>query len=145
MRNLRILPAVYARISCSLSSFTRKLPSGSTSVTVPSNSRSSSFAMRDPLGDLLARGSVLVTSHLGGTRRCLHERDCADVVRRTRSRGVTVSAIVPLLPLALALSLPVVPRLALMAVLGTALMGVLVAAGVTGATAVASPLLVVAA
>src|SRR5579863_8284661 len=46
MRFLRIVPAVWAMISCSLSSFTRKVALGSNSLTVPGNSSSSSFAIR---------------------------------------------------------------------------------------------------
>src|SRR5262245_45299948 len=45
MRFLRILPAVWAMISWSFSSFTRNVALGSTSLTVPGNSNSSSFAM----------------------------------------------------------------------------------------------------
>src|SRR5688572_27011630 len=45
MRFLRILPAVWAMISCPFSSFTRKVALGSSSETIPGNSRSSSFAI----------------------------------------------------------------------------------------------------
>src|SRR4051812_45840370 len=53
MRFLRILPAVWAMISCAFSSVTRKVALGSSSLTVPGNSSSSSLAIR-PLktGDL---------------------------------------------------------------------------------------------
>src|SRR5260370_41244096 len=46
MRFLRMRPAVWAMISCSFSSFTRKVAFGSSSVTTPGNSKSSSFAIR---------------------------------------------------------------------------------------------------
>ena len=42
----RILPAVWAMISCSVASFTRKVALGSNSTIVPSNSKSSSFAIK---------------------------------------------------------------------------------------------------
>src|SRR6516165_1791298 len=44
MRFFFILPDEYARVSCPLSSFTRKRASGSSSSTVPSNSIKSSLA-----------------------------------------------------------------------------------------------------
>src|SRR5215470_6681177 len=44
MRFFFILPDEYARVSCPLSSFTRKRASGSSSCTVPSNSIRSSLA-----------------------------------------------------------------------------------------------------
>src|SRR5580658_5297419 len=43
MRFLRILPAVWAIISCSFSSFTRNVALGSSSTTKPGNSSNSSF------------------------------------------------------------------------------------------------------
>src|SRR6266852_2810578 len=46
MRFLRMRPAVWAMISCSFSSFTRKVAFGSSSVTTPGNSKSSSFGIR---------------------------------------------------------------------------------------------------
>src|SRR5215831_9850520 len=46
MRFLRILPAVWAMISCPFSSFTRKVALGSNSETVPGNSSNSSLAIR---------------------------------------------------------------------------------------------------
>src|ERR1700691_1622020 len=46
MRFLRMRPAVCAMISCSFSSLTRKVAFGSSSVTTPGNSKSSSFAIR---------------------------------------------------------------------------------------------------
>src|SRR4051812_36195495 len=46
MRFLRILPAVWAIISCPFSSFTRKVALGSNSETVPGNSSNSSLAIR---------------------------------------------------------------------------------------------------
>src|SRR5580658_345179 len=46
MRFLRILPLVCARIWCSLSSFTRNMALGSSSVTVPLNSIMSSLGIR---------------------------------------------------------------------------------------------------
>src|SRR5712692_2645590 len=49
MRFLRMRPAVWAMISCSFSSFTRKVAFGSSSVTTPGNSKSSSFAIRGQL------------------------------------------------------------------------------------------------
>src|SRR5690606_18532855 len=49
MRFLRILPAVWAMISCSFSSLTRNVALGSSSVTVPGNSSSSSFDIQHPL------------------------------------------------------------------------------------------------
>src|SRR5215470_17122422 len=48
MRFLRMRPAVWAMISCSFSSLTRKVAFGSNSVTTPGNSRSSSLAIRYP-------------------------------------------------------------------------------------------------
>src|SRR5581483_4854003 len=48
MRFLRMRPAVCAMISCSFSSLTRKVAFGSSSVTTPGNSNSSSFAIRCP-------------------------------------------------------------------------------------------------
>ena len=54
-RFLRTLPAVWAMISWPFSSFTRKVALGSSSLTVPGNSRSSSFAIR-PLGCFARRG-----------------------------------------------------------------------------------------
>src|SRR6266851_8550796 len=48
MRFLRMRPAVWAMISCSFSSFTRKVAFGSSSVTTPGNSKSSSLAIRYP-------------------------------------------------------------------------------------------------
>src|SRR5437763_8828823 len=45
MRFLRIRPAVWAMISCSFSSLTRNVAFGSSSVTTPGNSNSSSFAI----------------------------------------------------------------------------------------------------
>src|SRR5712672_1333421 len=48
MRFLRMRPAVWAMISCSFSSLTRKVAFGSSSVTTPGNSRSSSFGIRYP-------------------------------------------------------------------------------------------------
>src|ERR1700689_3875365 len=48
MRFLRMRPAVCAMISCSFSSLTRKVAFGSSSVTTPGNSKSSSFAIRYP-------------------------------------------------------------------------------------------------
>src|SRR5580693_7830780 len=54
MRFLRMRPAVCAMISCSFSSLTRKVAFGSSSVTTPGNSSSSSFAIRYP--DLLIDG-----------------------------------------------------------------------------------------
>src|ERR1700682_581629 len=45
MRFLRMRPAVWAMISCSFSSLTRKVAFGSSSVTTPGNSKSSSFAI----------------------------------------------------------------------------------------------------
>src|SRR6266567_545375 len=46
MRFLRILPAVWAIISCPFSSLTRKVALGSNSETVPGNSSNSSLAIR---------------------------------------------------------------------------------------------------
>src|SRR6266446_5711412 len=48
MRFLRMRPAVWAMISCSFSSLTRNVAFGSSSVTTPGNSKSSSFAIRNP-------------------------------------------------------------------------------------------------
>src|SRR5262245_7033690 len=48
MRFLRMRPAVWAMISCSFSSLTRNVAFGSSSVTTPGNSSSSSFAIRNP-------------------------------------------------------------------------------------------------
>src|SRR5215471_502257 len=48
MRFLRMRPAVWAMISCSFSSLTRNVAFGSSSVTTPGNSKSSSFAIRSP-------------------------------------------------------------------------------------------------
>src|ERR1700694_970413 len=45
MRFLRMRPAVWAMISCSFSSLTRNVAFGSSSVTTPGNSSSSSFAI----------------------------------------------------------------------------------------------------
>src|SRR5690349_24633108 len=56
IRFLRILPAVWAMISCPFSSFTRKVALGSNSLTVPGNSRSSSFAIRPLLRGLNRAG-----------------------------------------------------------------------------------------
>src|SRR5215469_11305110 len=50
MRFFRILPAVWATISCPFSSFTRNVALGRSSLTVPGNSRSSSFAIRPQVG-----------------------------------------------------------------------------------------------
>src|SRR5579863_9860255 len=52
MRFLRILPAVWAMISCPFSSFTRNVALGRSSLTVPGNSSSSSLAIM-PLGAFL--------------------------------------------------------------------------------------------
>src|ERR1700730_12143672 len=52
MRFLRILPAVWAMISCPFSSFTRNVALGRSSLTVPGNSSSSSLAIM-PLGTFL--------------------------------------------------------------------------------------------
>src|ERR1700733_15328527 len=46
MRFLRILPEVCARMECSLSSLTRNMALGSSSITVPLNSIISSFDIR---------------------------------------------------------------------------------------------------
>src|SRR5215467_3151188 len=48
MRFLRMRPAVWAMISCSFSSLTRNVAFGSSSVTTPGNSKSSSFAIHSP-------------------------------------------------------------------------------------------------
>src|SRR5215813_9896089 len=48
MRFLRMRPAVWAMISCSFSSLTRKVALGSSSVTTPGNSSNSSFVIRRP-------------------------------------------------------------------------------------------------
>src|SRR4029079_11565328 len=45
-----------AKTSWSLSSFTRKLPSGKTSVTTPSNSSNSSFAIGAPFAPYFSAG-----------------------------------------------------------------------------------------
>src|SRR5262249_38761665 len=55
MRFLRMRPAVCAMISCSFSSLTRKVAFGSSSVTTPGNSNSSSFAIRFPKNRLSPR------------------------------------------------------------------------------------------
>ena len=49
MRFFRILPLVCARMECSLSSFTRNMALGSSSITVPLNSIMSSFDIRPRL------------------------------------------------------------------------------------------------
>src|SRR5215217_5225713 len=48
MRFLRMRPAVWAMISCSFSSLTRKVALGSNSVTTPGNSSTSSLAILTP-------------------------------------------------------------------------------------------------
>src|SRR5215510_2496846 len=57
MRFLRMRPAVWAMISCSFSSLTRNVAFGSSSVTTPGNSKSSSFAIRSPAFGNSAGGS----------------------------------------------------------------------------------------
>src|SRR5262249_19707631 len=63
MRFLRILPAVWAMISWPFCSCTRKVALGSNSLTMPSNSRSSSFAIR-PLAGLVARQMPLEAAEI---------------------------------------------------------------------------------
>src|SRR5215831_14587016 len=75
MRNFRIFPAVYASTSCSLSSFTRKLPSGRTSVTVPSNSSSSSFAIQS-----FSVASAILRSITARGARALHKSNISQAV-----------------------------------------------------------------
>src|SRR5205823_7072226 len=57
MRNLRIFPAMVACTSCPLFTCTRNVASGSTSVTVPSSSIASSFAI------------VLLCSRVGSNKK----------------------------------------------------------------------------
>src|SRR6218665_1367305 len=66
MRFLRMRPAVCAMISCSFSSFTRKVALGSSSVTTPGNSSTSSLAILSP-ETALTRHSAMSGLDLAGT------------------------------------------------------------------------------
>src|SRR5579864_6846511 len=81
MRFLRILPAVWAMISCPFSSFTRKVALGRSSLTVHGNSRSSSFVIR-PLC-FAAAGECTEPTEKQGDPRVLDKK------ARRRGRGVS--------------------------------------------------------
>src|ERR1700679_472522 len=80
MRFLRILPAVWAMISWSFESFTRNVALGSNSLTVPSNSSSSSFAIR-PLAALEGgeyHRNRPKAREMGSVRRPVHRKAAPD-------------------------------------------------------------------
>src|SRR5271155_4440608 len=99
MRFLRILPAVCAMISWPFSSVTRKVALGRSSLTVPGNSRSSSFAIR-PLAVVWRAGECTETSEKqgkgrfetdsGGLRTACPGRKQPPALRRPDSGGPSV-------------------------------------------------------
>src|ERR1035437_5387857 len=117
-----------ASTSCSLSSFTRKLPSGRTSVTVPSNSSSSSFAIQLPPASAL-RPMAGVAARLVRTLEECNISDAVWLPRRGFRPGGGLLAILARVAalVAVAWSLRAVAVIALVTAISAAVSALLVA------------------
>src|SRR5260370_17986897 len=93
MRFLRMRPAVCAMISCSFSSFTRKVAFGSNSVTTPGNSSSSSFAIRYPDVSTGGRDVPDIAAEIGAEPsgwRAAPQLACEQSPAHSRASGIQI-------------------------------------------------------